>query len=548
MSTIVTRVGKGSPLTWTEVDSNFTNLNTDKIQSGNTVSALTITTATINGGTITGITDLAVADGGTGLSSLTAGYIPFGADTSAFGSSSNLFWDSANNRLGIGTATPSVKLSVYDATNCVIQSNSDAVSQIVAVRYSNDTVTSNIIARKARGTFASPSVVNSGDTAGLFTAQVFAGTNNRPVGQMSAIVDTYTSDTNVSGFLTFNTNGGSTNVTERMRITSAGNVGIGTTSITYRLDVNGVIRSSTSTNGGSVVVGNNLNSTLGTFGVANGSSTVAINNNGGNFPISLQQGGVDKLFIDTSGNVGIGTSSPSSLLNIYSATISQLTISGDSITAAVINRNSTDATQPSIVLRKARGTTASPAAVNSGDALGALTLQGFGGTNNRVLASIFGYVNTYTSDTDISSYLVFNTSPSGSVAAQERMRIHASGGVSIGNTTDSGAASLNVSGSMSGGYIAHAAGTTAMAFGADNVVRVTPNATATYTTTVPAAGAICVLSILTSGATSYTITFGTGFKSTGTLATGTTTARYFNITFVSDGTNLIEMSRTVAIA
>ena len=32
MSTIVTRAGKGTPLTNTEVDSNFTNLNTDKIQ------------------------------------------------------------------------------------------------------------------------------------------------------------------------------------------------------------------------------------------------------------------------------------------------------------------------------------------------------------------------------------------------------------------------------------------------------------------------------------------------------------------------------------
>jgi hypothetical protein len=130
----------------------------------------------------------------------------------------------------------------------------------------------------------------------------------------------------------------------------------------------------------------------------------------------------------------------------------------------------------------------------------------------------------------------------------ERMRVHSSGGVSIGNTTDSGAANLNVSGVINGGYAALAAGTTAMAFNADNVVRVTPNASATYTSTVPAAGAICVLSILTSGVTSYTITFGTGFKSTGTLATGTTTARYFNITFVSDGTNLIETSRTVAIA
>ena len=71
MSTIVTRAGKGSALSYVEVDSNFTNLNTDKIQSGNTVASLVITSATISGGTITGITDLTVADGGTGVSTLT---------------------------------------------------------------------------------------------------------------------------------------------------------------------------------------------------------------------------------------------------------------------------------------------------------------------------------------------------------------------------------------------------------------------------------------------------------------------------------------------
>jgi len=32
MATIVTRAGKGSPLTNTEVDANFTNLNTDKAE------------------------------------------------------------------------------------------------------------------------------------------------------------------------------------------------------------------------------------------------------------------------------------------------------------------------------------------------------------------------------------------------------------------------------------------------------------------------------------------------------------------------------------
>ena len=34
MATIVTRAGKGSPLTHTEVDTNFTNLNTNKLEAG----------------------------------------------------------------------------------------------------------------------------------------------------------------------------------------------------------------------------------------------------------------------------------------------------------------------------------------------------------------------------------------------------------------------------------------------------------------------------------------------------------------------------------
>lgn len=70
MSTIVTRAGKGSALTHNEVDANFVNLNTDKVQSGDTVGALAITSVTISGGSITGITDLAVADGGTGASTV----------------------------------------------------------------------------------------------------------------------------------------------------------------------------------------------------------------------------------------------------------------------------------------------------------------------------------------------------------------------------------------------------------------------------------------------------------------------------------------------
>jgi hypothetical protein len=51
---------------------------------------------------------LGVANGGTGLNTITAGRILFGAGTSAIGNSANLFWDSANGRFGVNTATPAV--------------------------------------------------------------------------------------------------------------------------------------------------------------------------------------------------------------------------------------------------------------------------------------------------------------------------------------------------------------------------------------------------------------------------------------------------------
>lgn len=86
-----------------------------------------------------------------------------------------------------------------------------------------------------------------------------------------------------------------------------------------------------------------------------------------------------------------------------------------------------------------------------------------------------------------------------------------------------------------------------MALSTNTAVKVTPTANATYTTTVPAAGMHCHIMVLTSGTTSRTITFGSGFKPVGTLATGTVTARVFVIGFVSDGVSLYETGRTAAM-
>jgi hypothetical protein len=144
---------------------------------------------------------LPVTAGGTGLTTLTAGYIPFGSGTSAFGSSANLFWDSTNFYLGIGTTAPRSQLDVYKATtggNIRITSNTEAA-------YGELIFSSSNLTYAAYGA----SISSLGDGGG---------------------VD--------SGNLMFKVGQGSVR-TEAARITGVGNLGVGTTTPTSLLQTAG---------------------------------------------------------------------------------------------------------------------------------------------------------------------------------------------------------------------------------------------------------------------------------------------------------------------
>lgn len=178
---------------------------------------------------------------------------------------------------------------------------------------------------------------------------------------------------------------------------------------------------------------------------------------------------------------------------------------------------------------------------------------GNGGTGATTLT---GYVKGAGTSAFTAAASIPNTDVSGlgTMSTQAASAVAITGGAIDGATVGATTAasvkgtSLVSTSVITDSFATRAAGTLALAMATNGVVQVTPNATGTFTSTVPAAGTRTTLIVLTSGVTSFTMTFGTGFKTTGTLATGTVTARYFIFQFISDGTNLIECSRTVAIA
>lgn len=80
------------------------------------------------------------------------------------------------------------------------------------------------------------------------------------------------------------------------------------------------------------------------------------------------------------------------------------------------------------------------------------------------------------------------------------------------------------------------------------IITITPTGACTFNATGGLTGAEATFVITTSGTTSRVLTWGTNFKTTATLATGTVTAKLFTVTFrCLDGTTWIEIARTSAM-
>nr|QMP83417.1 MAG: hypothetical protein [Caudoviricetes sp.] len=127
--------------------------------------------------------------------------------------SNQIYKDSSGN-VGIGTSLPGAKLDVYAGNNAT------------SLRISNPTA----------GTAASPNYAEL-----LFGVQIAS-----PSQGYSSFIRSYNSGIqNYNSYLTFGTSNTNSSPTERLRIDSSGNVGIGTSSPSYKLDVNGTAKANT---------------------------------------------------------------------------------------------------------------------------------------------------------------------------------------------------------------------------------------------------------------------------------------------------------------
>ena len=221
--------------------------------SGGTVQVLATKDAT--SGSFTNLAYTGTLTGGTGIVNLGSGQ----------------FYKDASGNVGIGTSSPGVSLDISKA------------QAIIRATSTTGTNTSYLAAINTGGFLYLGREDSTGATFGL--------------GAYSSVI----SSTGAYPLVT------SVNGAERMRIDSSGNVGIGTSSPTTKLQV-----------AGNVTVNAGGGNTYGQF--ISGSSTIQVGTNGtsqfiygtGAVPLTFSTNSAEAMRIDSSGNVGIGTNSPSS--------------------------------------------------------------------------------------------------------------------------------------------------------------------------------------------------------------------------------------------
>jgi hypothetical protein len=392
---------------------------------------------------------------------------------SAFGGEASLFWDATNDRLGIGTSSPVSPLDI------VWQSDSSGICY--KRQYSTSAYPIQVMI-KSRGTTGSPTTAQSGDILGgyLIGGQYNTGATNydKSCGMYGTASETHSSTARGTYMSFWTTPNTTTTITERLRITDAGNVWIGTTAglsisattNTYSFEVlgadsgtqqNGIISEGTATPGRFNGFRHN-NTYASKTAVADTNVLQGFNAygwDGGTTPTYVQAAAIN-LVVD-------GTVSedcvPGSILfwtravgntsgalermritnagNVYIGTTAGLNIAGTALTHPLIVHSADSSPQQNgIVVQgsasscrfygaRHNGTLASKTAVASGDVLATMVATGWdaGTTATYVLSSQIKFeVDGSVSEDNVPGRMVFLTcNTSGSFA--ERLRLGSDG-------------------------------------------------------------------------------------------------------------------------
>jgi hypothetical protein len=237
------------------------------------------------------------------------------------------------NSVGIGTTTPSYPFHIYNTTTR--STNSGSYADFGLESFNNTGYQgSHLYFGRSRGTVAAPLAVQNGDNIGWLDFFGHDGTVAQRSGQLILRTDGTPSSGIVPGAFVFTLTGSDGVNTERMRIGSNGNVGIGTNYPLYKLDVNGNANfgGSSTAQGRTVIIkgagaaapngaGGLLLQTapgggLDIFATSTDANPVWDFRTFTSEDMSFSPGSIERMRVSSAGNVGIGTTSPAVPLHV----------------------------------------------------------------------------------------------------------------------------------------------------------------------------------------------------------------------------------------